>query len=345
MLKAFRASPLLPFRRWLIFTVLLTVMTGVVLPFSAPAQAQTNTGPFRVYLIFENGPTEVYTPRILNVLADFNIRAAFAVKGIEIEGRENLLQRQIREGHAIINHLWREEGLYAGQREDIVVASYLETEAAIRAALGPELPTYDRQVRMVMQPGGATRPLPVDAITYNWNVDSDDSGRWMPGGVSSANAVINNVLGTPVAGGGERYNAYEFGDGVIITFNDIAQLTVDVLPGILSELRAAGATFGVLPRPGDRVGTMPVVIGAPPPDGPGISGVQLPAEILEGRTRLRAAPSLEARILATGLNPATTLTAIGRRDGWVQVRVGDQVGWVADFLISVRGPLPNLPRS
>src|SRR5512140_2847728 len=112
---------------------------------AVPAHAQDRPL-FRVYLTFEDGPTDAYTPQILDILAQYNAKATFFVAGFQIKGHEAMLQREVRAGHAIGNHLWVEPGLYLGAPDDAVAASYQKTEEAIRAALGPELPRYEAQI-------------------------------------------------------------------------------------------------------------------------------------------------------------------------------------------------------
>lgn len=329
---------------------------ALLLIVSAPAGAQTNV-PFRVYLAFEDGPTDAYTPQILDILAEYNARATFLIAGYQISGHEALIQRELREGHAIINHLWEEPGVYAGSDDASVIESYLRTEAAIREAIGPELiGLYDAQMRMFWQPGGGTQPLPyiegVQVITYNWNVNSDDCGYGLPADIDLDTlefdqAVIENVLGTPVTAN-SYFNVFDYGDGAIIVFHDINRVTGRVLPQILSELTRAGATFEALPRPWDQPNTMPVVIGTPPADGVGVPGATMSAITL-ARLNLRAAPSFDAEVLSV-LPMNATVTAVGRAfgdgwgGGWIQVQVEGQTGWVHRPYLRVNGPIPSLPR-
>ncbi|MCB9461955.1 MAG: polysaccharide deacetylase family protein [Anaerolineaceae bacterium] len=334
--------------RKLLSTVLLIALMGASL---THVSAQSSA-PFRVYLAFEDGPTDAYTPHILDVLAQYNARASFVIAGSQIAGHEALLQRELREGHTLINHLWEEPGVYAGAPADAVIASYQRTEEALRDALGDMLPLYDAQTKIFWQPGGAAQPFPaadgINVITYNWNVNSDDCGWAMPDSVDLDtldfdHAVIQNVLGQSVSVGSfhNPNNAYDYGDGVIIIFHDLNRVTGRVLPTILSELQAAGATFESLPRPWDAAGTMPVALGQGPILGMGYEGYTIPGRILQ-ESRLRAGASLDAEIL-TVVPADTPLVAIGRAPGWIQVSYGDQTAWIARSLIELRGAIPNLP--
>lgn len=310
--------------------------------------AQT-AAPFRVYMAFEDGPTDAYTPQILDLLARYNAKASFLIAGSQIGGHEALIQREVAEGHALVNHLWSEPGVYAGAPDEAVIDSYLKTEAALRAALGDQLARYDAQIKMFWQPGGGAQPLPaiegVQAITYNWHVNSDDCG-WGLSGVdldtlAFDNAVIDNVLNRPQSAG-QTYNAYDYGDGVVIAFHDLNRVTGRVLPIIMSELQAAGATFEALPRPWDTVGTLPVILGVPPSAGAGIPGIQMPATALEA-AKIRSTPARDYNVV--GSVPANSaLTAVGRSaNGWIQVQYDGGTGWILGSLLKIRGPIPSLP--
>ncbi|MCA9909620.1 MAG: polysaccharide deacetylase family protein, partial [Anaerolineae bacterium] len=138
------------------FGLLMLLLCSVI-----PQVAAQDTPPFRVYLAFEDGPTDAYTPEILDILSAHGVRASFVIAGKQIAGHEDLLQREVREGHTLINHLWEEQGVYAGAEAQAVIDSYQRTEAAIRVALGDLLPIYDAQTKMFWQPGGAAQPFPV----------------------------------------------------------------------------------------------------------------------------------------------------------------------------------------
>lgn len=92
-------------------------------------------------------------------------------------------------------------------------------------------------------------------ISYNWQVTS--------GSDPTVIHAVNNVLyGYPEK---HEYGVYAWGDGAIVLFHDQNLATPNTLPAIIENLRKHGATFGVLPRPGDQPGTVPVGLGNVPP--------------------------------------------------------------------------------
>jgi cellulose synthase/poly-beta-1,6-N-acetylglucosamine synthase-like glycosyltransferase/peptidoglycan/xylan/chitin deacetylase (PgdA/CDA1 family)/spore germination protein YaaH len=60
--------------------------------------------PDKVALSFDDGPDPKWTPKILDILRDKNVRGAFMVIGDEAQNNVGLLRRYIREGHEVGNH-------------------------------------------------------------------------------------------------------------------------------------------------------------------------------------------------------------------------------------------------
>jgi peptidoglycan/xylan/chitin deacetylase (PgdA/CDA1 family) len=60
----------------------------------------------QVYLTFDDGPDPVWTPRILDILAESNACATFFVVGKLARAEAALVRRIAAEGHAVGNHTW-----------------------------------------------------------------------------------------------------------------------------------------------------------------------------------------------------------------------------------------------
>ncbi len=57
-----------------------------------------------VALTFDDGPDAVYTPKILDILKKYGIKATFFVTGDNADKNTNILQRTYKEGHELGNH-------------------------------------------------------------------------------------------------------------------------------------------------------------------------------------------------------------------------------------------------
>jgi peptidoglycan/xylan/chitin deacetylase (PgdA/CDA1 family) len=77
----------------------------------------------QVALTFDDGPDPVYTPALLDLLAQNGIKASFFVIGEKAEQHPELLRRMADEGHAIGGHTWT--------HREIVTLSRLELESEL----------------------------------------------------------------------------------------------------------------------------------------------------------------------------------------------------------------------
>lgn len=63
-----------------------------------------NTDEKVIALTFDDGPDEVFTPQILDILKKYNVKATFFVIGQKVQYNKNIVKREFNEGHEIGNH-------------------------------------------------------------------------------------------------------------------------------------------------------------------------------------------------------------------------------------------------
>jgi hypothetical protein len=68
-------------------------------------------GTHEVAITFDDGPDPVWTPRILDILRDRGVKAAFFLLGKNCEDYPRLVQRIVEEGHEIGNHTYSHRNL------------------------------------------------------------------------------------------------------------------------------------------------------------------------------------------------------------------------------------------
>lgn len=70
-----------------------------------------------VYLTFDDGPIPEVTPRVLELLAEYGVRATFFMVGDNVRRHPQLLQQVLDAGHAVGNHTMHHlQGLRCGTR-------------------------------------------------------------------------------------------------------------------------------------------------------------------------------------------------------------------------------------
>ena len=65
-----------------------------------------------VALTFDDGPDPIQTPKVLEVLKEYQVTACFFCIGHKVKGNEAILQKMVAEGHLIGNHSHTHSGLF-----------------------------------------------------------------------------------------------------------------------------------------------------------------------------------------------------------------------------------------
>ena len=192
----------------------------------------------RVFLTFDDGPTQSVTPFILDLLKQENIKATFFVLGNRVKANPELIQREYEEGHYIANHGYTHKYSQIYTNEDTVLEEYNYTEEALQEALSN--PNYHSKIFRF--PGGSTggyyREIKSVAKQYlkdngivslDWNSLSKDAE-----GASTTEELLDNVIETI----GEKQS-------VVILMHDASDkiLTYEVLPEVINYLRENGYQF------------------------------------------------------------------------------------------------------
>ena len=104
-----------------------------------------------MFLTFDDGPLE-HTPALLDRLAQLNLKATFFVIGDHVAGREDVIRREVAEGHSVQNHSFRHFNLVTGVDlagvvrspwgESQVESELRRTDEAIVAAGAPQPTEY-----------------------------------------------------------------------------------------------------------------------------------------------------------------------------------------------------------
>src|SRR5579864_3555600 len=71
---------------------------------ATPPKVNTIAQKGTVALTFDDGPSEIYTPQILDILKKYNVKATFFVVGASARQHPELIRRIQAEGHAINEH-------------------------------------------------------------------------------------------------------------------------------------------------------------------------------------------------------------------------------------------------
>lgn len=218
----------------------------VVLPDSEAIsnEIQPDENMRKVYLTFDDGPSS-QTNAILDILAEYDVKATFFVNGRTDERSQAAYRRIVEEGHTLAMHSYshKYDEIY-GSVEDFA-ADFEKLQEYLYEVTG----VWSRYTRF---PGGSSNTksdvdirefiawLDEQGITYyDWNISSGDA---TPKGISAEQIVINCT---------EKLEKHQT---AIILLHDAAgkKTTVEALPEVIETIMAMEDTV-LLPITDDTI--------------------------------------------------------------------------------------------
>lgn len=192
----------------------------------------------RVFLTFDDGPSETVTPLILDLLKEENVPATFFTLGTNVKRHPEIVRREFDEGHYVANHGYSHKysAVYASPQATFDEYNY--TENAIKEALGNE----NYRSNLFRFPGGSNGGyydslkqeskalLRENGIVHlDWNCLSKDAE-----GAHSTESLIQNIKDT--ADG--KYS-------VVVLMHDSSDkiLTYESLKEVINYFRENGYEF------------------------------------------------------------------------------------------------------
>lgn len=99
-----------------------------------------------IYLTFDEGYENGFTPKILDTLKENNVKAAFFVTKPYVENNEELVKRMVDEGHLVCNHSVTHQSMdkLALEDKDKFNSEFLGTEEAFEDVTGTKMPKFFR---------------------------------------------------------------------------------------------------------------------------------------------------------------------------------------------------------
>ena len=193
------------------------------------------------YLTFDDGPTEQVTPRILDTLKQYNVKATFFMMGKMIDANRDLAKRVYEEGHLLAGHSYSHDydALYA--TGESFMAEVNKAHDLIKEITGQPDP-----FKIMRFPGGgynagdhaAEKQTYKELLKQNgfyyadWNALNGDA----EGGNRSAEQLLARIKQTAV------------GNNIVVLMHDAAakKTTADALPSVIEYLRGQGYEFRCL---------------------------------------------------------------------------------------------------
>lgn len=179
-----------------------------------------------IALTFDDGPDRKNTPRILDILKKYNVKATFFVIGKQVQKFPDAAKRIVAEGHDVGNHTYNHV-ILSKKSKLMVMEEVYKADKEITRTMGVK--TY-----LLRPPFGIVTPEVREAVydlKYNiilWNSDADD---WK---VPPVTRIINYEINHADNG------------GIILLHSGEGQkldATIKALPIVIDILRKKGYQF------------------------------------------------------------------------------------------------------
>jgi len=168
-----------------------------------------------IAITFDDGPTE-FTPKILDVLQNYNTKATFFCIGKQIEKHPDIFRRIHTEGHQIGNHSYNHSNSFGFFSAEKVKEELQKTDSLIEKIIG-------KKNHYFRPPFGVTNPHIAKAVkalnhkVIGWDIRSLDTV------IEDRNKILNRIT-------------QKIRPGSIILLHDTSEKTLWVLEQLLLTL-------------------------------------------------------------------------------------------------------------
>lgn len=188
--------------------------------FFIKAVCSAKTDKKEVAISFDDGPAENYTPQILRILKQHNIKAAFFCIGNRVSNNKDLLKQVHDEEHIIGNHSFTHSAWFDLFSHKRMSAELAMTDNVIQSITGCK-------PRLFRPPYGVTNPNVKKAIIHGnyiaigWSVRSYDTV------IKDEKRLLRRVT-------------HNIKRGDIFLFHDTGKTTLNILPTFIQQLQQKG---------------------------------------------------------------------------------------------------------
>lgn len=183
-----------------------------------------------VAITFDDGPSQEFTPQLLDILRQYDVPATFFMVGAHVDKYPDIARRVVEEGHEVGNHTYTHINVPTTSTRRLT-QELLQTTRIIFDVTG-QYPVYSRPPRGLYDDRYRRLTALQGQSVVLWTLSAQD---WQVG--VARDQVIRRVLGSVKAG-----DVLLFHDsGALIRHEGASRkATVEALPAIIEGIRARG---------------------------------------------------------------------------------------------------------
>ena len=184
-----------------------------------------NTENKEIAISFDDGPAVNFTPEILHLLKQENIKAAFFCIGNRIAGNENIIKQIIADGHIIGNHSFSHHFWFDMFSSKKMLDDLQQMDHEMEKLTG-------LQPKLFRPPYGVTNPNLKKAVIKGGYTPVGWSVRSMDTVIKDEKKLLHKI-------------SRSLKPGAIFLFHDTSKTTVNVLPAFIKEVKNKG--YNIIP--------------------------------------------------------------------------------------------------
>ncbi|NBC72095.1 delta-lactam-biosynthetic de-N-acetylase [Paenibacillus sacheonensis] len=185
-----------------------------------------DTSQRELYLTFDNGYENGYTPGILDVLKAKGVPAIFFITGHYVKDKPELVKRMAAEGHLIGNHSWSHPDMSAISREQIST-ELAKVKTAVSELTGQQEMAFLRPPRGIFNDRVLAVSKEHGYTSVFWSVAYRD---WEPNAQRGWKYAYDNVMA-------------QLHPGAVILLHSVSKDNAEALGRIIDSARDKGYTF------------------------------------------------------------------------------------------------------
>lgn len=188
--------------------------------FFLPAKVKGDSSSKSVAITFDDAPVSEATPRVLEILKQYDAKATFFCIGQQVSAQPQLVKQMHQAGHIIGNHSYFHGSWFDLQPSSKMMSELRKTNNVIHEVIGQE-------PRFFRPPYGVTNPMLAKAVNQlklvavGWSIRSFDT-------VAKEKSKLLDRVTKNLKGGD------------VILFHDRCELTIAILPDLLNYIKQAG---------------------------------------------------------------------------------------------------------
>jgi peptidoglycan-N-acetylmuramic acid deacetylase len=183
-----------------------------------------------IYLTFDAGYENGYTPAILDALKKHNVTATFFLVGNYIKTSPDLVKRMVEEGHHVANHTYNHPNMSKISSLDSFRKELEDLEVAYKDVTGQEMTKYYRPPQGKYSVDNLKIAKQLGYKTFFWSLAYVD---WYNDKQPTKDEAFKKLLG-------------RIHPGAIVLLHSTSKTNSEILDELLSKWEEMGYTFGDL---------------------------------------------------------------------------------------------------